>query len=247
MNQTEWLVFDHLSTIAHLKHGTFLRHGGVSQAHLSSLNFGRVHGESEENVTKNITIALDLLGIPRAFSGQQRHGKEIAEITKAFLAKAEEKICDVLMTNEPGIGLMIKHADCQAGILYDPKNHAIAAVHAGWRGSVHNIYKQTIEKMTARYGTKPQDLLVGISPSLGPLNAEFRNYRDELPPSFWAFQVKPLYFDFWQISRWQLEEAGVLPHHIEIAGICTYACEKDCFSHRRNPTTGRHATIVALS
>ena len=244
-NQVSWLEFDVFKECK-IRHGTFLRHGGVSSAHLSSLNFGRVLGESEENVLKNISIAHELLGIPESYSGQQKHGKEIAEITRAFLEKREERACDALMTNEPGVGLMIKHADCQAGILYDPINNAVACVHVGWRGSVLNLYHDTIQKMKSRYGTDPADLLVGISPSLGPSHAEFRNYQVELPESFWAYQVKPLYFDFWEISRQQLLACGVKDEHIEIARMCTYASHEDCFSHRRNPATGRHATLVAL-
>jgi YfiH family protein len=244
-NDASWLTFDLLSDQP-LQHGTFLRHGGVSSDHLDILNFGRVPGEREENVLKNISIAHELLGIQESYSGQQRHGKEIAEVTRAFLKRKEEKVCDALMTDEQGLGLMIKHADCQAAILYDPCHHAVAAVHAGWRGSVLNIYHETIEKMKVRYGTDPADLLVGSSPSLGPHHAEFRNYKLELPESFWAYQVKPLYFDFWEISRQQLMACGVLSHHIEIAGMCTYASREDCFSHRRDPRTGRHATLVAL-
>ena len=141
---------------------------------------------------------------------------------------------------------MMKHADCQAAIFYDPVHHALANVHSGWRGNVKNIYQTTILKMASVFGTKPQDLLVGISPSLGPQHAEFKNYKVEFPEHFWSFQVCPEYFDLWAIARHQLEEAGVLPYHIEIAGICTYANKEDCYSYRRDKVTGRHATLAML-
>lgn len=241
----DWLEYEIFHSCK-LKHASFLRHGGVSQGQLSSLNFGNVLGEREENVKKNTSLAQQLLEIPLLYASKQCHGKEVAEITHAFLAKKECVTADALMTNEKGIGLMIKHADCQAAIFYDPCQQAVAVVHAGWRGSVQNIYRATIEKMKGKYRSQPQDLLVSISHSLGPTHAEFKNYEHELPRTFWEHQVKPLYFDFWEISRRQLIECGILSHHIEIAGICTYENIVDCFSHRRDPTTGRHATIVGL-
>lgn len=150
------------------------------------------------------------------------------------------------MTDEKNVGLMIKHADCQAAIFYDPLHHAVANVHCGWRGNVKNIYREIVEAMGQRYGSRPQDLLVGISPSLGPQASEFRNYIKELPKSFWEFQIKPLYFDLWEISKQQLMGCGILSHHIEIAKICTFSTPEDCFSYRREKRSGRHATIVAL-
>lgn len=150
------------------------------------------------------------------------------------------------MTDVKGLGLLITHADCQAAIFYDPVHRALANVHSGWRSSVQNIYLETIHKMRERYGSRPEDLRVGISPSLGPEAAEFRDFKTLFPEPFWSFQTKAEYFNFWEISRWQLISAGVLPHHIEIAGICTYSTPKDWFSYRREPCSGRHGTIAAL-
>lgn len=146
-----------------------------------------------------------------------------------------------------GLGLTILHADCQVALFYDPIQHAITVTHCGWRGSVQNIYQESIAAMRSLYGTKAENLLVGISPSLGPSASQFIHYQRELPESFYPFQVKPLYFDFWAISKWQLRECGVLPHHIEIAEICTYSHPEDFFSYRRIKTSGRHATIASLT
>jgi len=110
---------------------------------------------------------------------------------------------------------------------------------------VQNIYAKTIQKLT-ELGSKPKDLLVCISPSLGPEKAEFINHKTELPESFLPFQVKENYFDFWEISKWQLEEAGVQEKNIEIARICTFCDEKDFFSYRRDTKTGRTGTVIAL-
>ncbi|MEI8125760.1 MAG: laccase domain-containing protein, partial [Parachlamydiaceae bacterium] len=71
------------------------------------------------------------------------------------------------------------------------------------------------------------------------------NYKEEFPESFSEFEIKPLHFDFWEISERQLKSAGVLPHHIQTARIDTYSNE-DFFSFRRSKTTGRQATICSL-
>src|SRR5690606_29333339 len=104
---------------------------------------------------------------------------------------------DGMMTAQEGTGLLIRHADCQAAIFYDPKRRVIANIHCGWRGSVQNIYQKTVTQMEERYGTRARDLFVCIGPSLGPYHAEFIHYKEEIPPSFWAFQVRPNHFDFW--------------------------------------------------
>jgi len=154
--------------------------------------------------------------------------------------------CDGFITKERGIASLIKHADCQACIMYDPIQHIVANIHAGWRGSVQNIYATAIKQLGEQYNSQPENLLVCISPSLGPSAAEFSNYKEELPESMWEFQDRKHYFNFWEISRSQLIKCGILPHHIEIAEKCTYSNEEDYFSYRREGLTGRHGTIVLL-
>lgn len=176
---------------------------------------------------------------------KQVHGKEVVAIDRKNYGKALRG--DALTTSEKGIYLSIKHADCQAGILYDPVNHALGTVHCGWKGSVQNIYKNTIEKMAEKYGTKPENLLLCIGPSLGPDSAEFIHYERELPMRFRKFQIRPTYFDFWAISKMQAEACGILPGHIEIAGIDTYTDPDRFHSYRRDKGfAGRHRTIAGL-
>lgn len=173
---------------------------------------------------------------------KQVHGKEVALIEE----KRDTRLTgyDALMTNEPGIGLLISHADCQAALFYDPKQLAIAAVHAGWRGSCLNIYAATIEAMQQHFGSRPADLHVLIAPSLGPCHAEFVNYKDELPEAFWAFKDCKNCFDFWKISEMQLRQKGV--HQITNSSICTF-CSPKFYSYRRAPSLAlRNASVIAL-
>lgn len=238
--EVEWLEFDLLAEIPELVHGVFLRGGGVSGAPFHSLNAGGGSGDNPLNVDENRKIIQDTLGLPSLISGHQKHGVNIA------CPQDDLSDCDGLLTEQPGIGLIIKHADCQAAIFYDPIHRAVANVHCGWRGNVQNIYAAAVKAMQAKMGSRPEDLLVCISPSLGPDVSEFKNYKTELPESFWPFQIKPTYFNLWEISRHQLLECGILPHHIEIASLCTYAHKQDFFSYRRDKVTGRNATIVAI-
>lgn len=245
----EWLEFDLLSDLPRVKHAVFLRHGGFSGGPFSSLNAGFHVGDQSEHVKGNLRQIQDQIQrqVPdwkHLISGRGCHGKDIALVDE----RDSQVIPDVdgLITSTPGVTLMMKHADCQVALFYDPIHHAAANIHSGWRGSVANIYVEAIQAMHQSFGSDPRDLLVCISPSLGPDEAEFINYRTELPEEFWHFQVRPTYFDFWSISEFQLQEAGILPHHIEVARLSTYANSFDFFSYRRDKITGRHASCITL-
>jgi YfiH family protein len=249
-NNIEWLEFNLLADDPRIVHGVFLRHGGVSQGCFSSLNATKGKGDDPTFVDENRLRMVDCLGLKGISSSWQIHGNRIKPVGKEDIYLGE---CDGLTTDLTNWGLMIMHADCQAAIFYDPVNIAITNVHAGWRGQVQDIYRHTIEKMRILYGTKASDLRVCISPSLGPENSEFKYYRQELPEEFWSFQIRPTYFNLWEIAHYQLESCGVLPKHIEIAKIDTYANPEDFFSYRREKATGRegsitgcHGTIVGL-
>lgn len=248
-NDLEWLEFDLLSDIPHVKHAVFLRHGGCSEGPYASLNAGFYIGDKDEHVRENINrIKTQLQHETPNWSnlvwGRANHGKSIAIVD---LQTPEEIIdFDGLITATPGVSLMMKNADCQIALFYDTKNHAIANIHAGWRGSVANIYADAVQYMKQTFGSNPAELLVCISPSLGPDEAEFIHFRSELPEEFWLFQVRPTYFDFWSISEFQLQAAGILPHHIEVARLSTYSNPYDFYSYRRDKVTGRHATCITL-
>ena len=225
-------------------HGIFSRHGGVSPSPYGSLNVGMHVGDKAENVLENRERIKKTLGIRTLASAKQVHGDKI-HVAKASGREMEVDGFDAIISNRSGLGLMIQQADCQAVLLFDPKQKAVGNVHVGWRGSVANSIGKTVAAMTKAFGTAPADLLAGISPSLGPCCAEFVNYRSELPSSFLNYQAKPRYFDFWAISRDQLVAAGLAPGNIETATICT-SCNHNYFSYRRDKTTGRFASVIGL-
>lgn len=246
----EWLEFELLADVPELTHGVFLRHGGISTDQFGALNLSDGFGDDKEKVLFNTNCLLETIQIDKLVSAYHVHGCHVEHVDDVV---ESQLYCDGLVTGQCGLGLMAKHADCQAALFYDPIHKVVGAVHAGWRGQVQDIYRKTVEKMHRVFGTQASDLLVCISPSLGPLNSEFIHYKSELPPEFWQFQIKPTYFDLWAISRYQLESCGVLRHHIEIAEIDTFANPQDFFSYRREKrnghqgsVTGAHGTVIAL-
>jgi YfiH family protein len=248
-NGLEWLEFDLLSQFPKVKHAVFTRHGGCSQGAYANLNTGLSVGDNPHHVATNIErISAQLRNdTPHWINyawGNAVHGKQIAHVHAS--SPQEAKGCDGLITNQLGRSLMMKHGDCQVGLFYDPVNHATANVHAGWRGSVANIYQEAVRHLQDVFGSNPANIHVCITPSLAPEEAEFINYKTELPDTFWDFQTKPNFFDFWAISTYQLQAEGILPHHIEIARIGTMANPEDFFSHRRDKITGRNASCITL-
>jgi hypothetical protein len=240
----EWIEFDLLEPYPHVVHGVFLRHGGTSEGRFSTLNVGEQAGDHPDSVKVNREAVRKAINVPKILYAHQTHGANVHRVT----SKNGDKVspADALFTTEKNVGLAVTHADCQATVFYDPVHEAVAVAHAGWKGSAQNIYARVVEAMQRDIGTQPHNLIACISPSLGPDHAEYKNYKQELPEDFWSFQVKPLYFDFWEISKMQLTGCGILEKNIEISGVCTHCNPKDYFSYRRDKDTGRHATVVAL-
>lgn len=239
----KWLEFELLQPFKEIQHGILMRHGGVSSTPCDSLNLNIGQKECSNDVLLNLSKVKETLSLSHLVYAKQVHQTQIVEINHSNKASSFE--CDGFITRDPNISLLIKHADCQAALFYDPKKKVIANVHCGWRGNVLNIYKEVIDKMKEAHGCQLENIHVGISPSLGPQNAEFKNYRTELPKSFWPFQIKPNYFDLWEIAKDQLVKEGISPSHIEIAKICTYNTQ-DFFSYRREKETGRNGSFIGL-
>ncbi len=212
-------------------------------------NLGYHVGDDTIRVTANRNAVKKSLSLGFLVSARQVHGQNIS-LVQDIVKDREFPDCDALLTSQQGVGLLICHADCQAILLYDPIQKAVAAIHSGWRGSAANIAGYTVKKMSETFGSRPADIFAGISPSLGPCCAEFRNYKDELPEEFWQFQVRERYFDFWEITASQLVKTGLQRKKIHIAACCTH-CSNDYFSYREAcqvsaGKTGRNGTVIAL-
>ncbi len=236
-----------LAVFPEVVHGFFLRQGGVSPEPFHSLNLSFAVGDQRPLVLRNRDLVQQALGLTALASATQVHGCRESLVTRGNAAAAEEiPDADILITSQPGLGLIIKQADCQAVMLYDPVRRVAANVHCGWRGQVRNVLGEAVSRLQERFGSRPEDLVAAISPSLGPCCAEFRNFRQEFPSGLWPYQVRPTYFDLWALSRDQLTAAGLQPQQIDIAGLCTRCRGDQFFSYRREHRTGRQGAVIGL-
>jgi YfiH family protein len=231
-----------------LAHAVFTRHGGVSGPPFSSLNASYSTGDDPDRVRQNLAAIRKVIGAGELLFLDQVHGREILVLhrddPRGFPQGAQ---ADAVLTDRRLLAVMIKQADCQAVLFYDPAKAVVAAVHCGWRGNVLNILGSVVERMVSEFGCRRSGLLGAVGPSLGPCCAEFKSYREIFPVHFRSSMVRENYFDLWQISRRQMLEAGLEERNIEVAGLCT-VCRTDLFfSHRGEKRTGRFATAAMLT
>ncbi len=158
--------------------------------------------------------------------------------------------CDALLSNQEGVMLTILTADCVPILLFDPIQKVVGAVHAGWNGTKKEILSKTIQKMQERFGSKPQDIIAGIAPSIGRCCYEVgedvaknffedRNAMDRVGEKYML--------DLPYINQQQLLKAGLKAENIELSGICT-ACDVEYyFSYRQEQgCSGRFMSIIGL-
>jgi hypothetical protein len=178
--------------------------------------------------------------------GRQVHGTGIAVVRATDRGRGQPPAFDALpdtdglITCDKSVALGIIVADCVPLILYDPLQHALAVVHAGWRGTVGGIAARAVERMAVEFGSKPADLLAGIGPSIGPCCYEVGDEVIDLwrasGSADWSRAVverEPRRrLDLWLANRLILEQAGVPKRGIETAALCTRCEAGRFFSHR---------------
>lgn len=172
---------------------------------------------------------------------RQVHGENIVEADPRCRLNPPE--ADGIFTTTPGLGILIRQADCQALILTAPG--LVSNFHVGWRGNALNLPGKALKFLSRRFNIAPCFFKAYIAPSLGPCCGEFINYRKELPKIIWPFAVRENYFNLWAATAWQLINAGLPRANLSLSGLCTKH-EKDKFFSYRRGETGRFGTIAAL-
>jgi len=242
-----YIQYPNLSQYHQLRHASFTRHGGVSHPPYTSLNISDAVGDSEKNVAANLIIIKHTMDARRILSTRQTHGSEIliagAQTTEMAAATWQ---ADAMITNSVDTGLIIKQADCQAVILFDPRENVIANVHCGWKGNVSNILGRVVRTMADHFHCRSGNLVAAIAPSLGPCCAEFVTHKEIFPPDFDEFRVSENHFDLWRLSSHQLVMEGVDLNNITVSKICTRCHTDRFFSYRGEGITGRFGTFVML-
>jgi purine-nucleoside/S-methyl-5'-thioadenosine phosphorylase / adenosine deaminase len=250
-NGLRYLKFPPFEEFPGIWHGIFTRHTGHSSGPYQSLNVSFGVGDKPDNVIRNRSLISGCADTDDLVFCRQVHGTQTIEIRQRNPQNSgrhpdNPPVGDAMVSNVPNKFLVVQVADCQPVLIVDPIRQVVANVHAGWRGSVQNILGSTIHVMEMRFGCRPNDMVAAIGPSLGPCCAEFVNYKKEIPPGYWKYKNDVDFFDFWAISRDQLQQAGVLPGSIYSSGMCT-RCQTDLFfSYRGEGITGRFAAVIGL-
>ena len=219
------------------------RLGGVSTGHLSSLNIGMHRGDDPENVAKNHEILASALGydVKKTVLSHQVHSDVVRTVTAANCLGLDHHTypeCDGLITNTPGVALVIFTADCTPILLHDPVTGAVGAAHAGWRGTAMDIAGKTVNAMVHAFGCNPKNIRAAIGPNIGfccfETDGEVPSAMVETFGADVTKYIRPqgnkYYVNLKEINRHALERAGV--ECIEISDVCT-ACQHQRFwSHR---------------
>ena len=219
------------------------RYGGVSTGSQSSLNLAIGRGDSPENVEKNLRILADALGFdPENYvMTRQIHSNWVRVVTEKDCSgffHRDYPECDALVTNTPGLALLVFTADCTPLIFHDPVTGAVGAAHAGWKGTAQNIAARTEETMVSAFGCDPANIRAAIGPNVGACHFEtdadvpeamIATYGDEVK-EFIETRGPKFHLDLKAINALALRRAGV--RHIDISTDCTMCSTDRFWSHR---------------
>lgn len=227
-------------------HAFFTRKGGVSPAPFSSLNFGG-SDDAPENIAENRKRALLSAGMDPENVARlnQVHSNEV-HIAKPGNHPDNNRDGDALVTNEKGLTLAISAADCYPLLFHDPVKNIIGAAHAGWRGTLSRIAKNTIEAME-KLGAERKNIRVAIGPGISGKNYEVSEdvIRQFLDAGFPSFIHERRNLDLLAANKFVLQEAGIKKENVWALGRCT--TEDDFFSYRRDKgKTGRMWAVIML-
>lgn len=264
------------SRLPWLVHGFSTRPGGVSTLESEKvLNLGFMEWDTRENVLENRRCFQSALGAAdlRLIPLKQIH----SDLIRVFPRPAVEQCKgDASATNQLGQLLAVQTADCVPILLVDPKKRAVAAIHAGWRGTLARITQKAVGRMQFEFGSKPADLLAASGPSIGPccyevaadfvskFTAQFADAADyfdeprsgEEPNPLQWLNMKPpghqpppknVHLDLRKANRSQLVAAGLLTKNIYVSDLCTACHTSLLFSHRREgPLSGRLMSVIGI-
>ena len=253
--------------------GDTYRHGGVSKLPFSSLNLALHVRDKADDVITNRRIVSDYLGVSSdcITCANQVHGLRVMRVTETLVgagAYGEETAipdCDAIYTNLVEVPLFLFTADCVGVAIYDSAHHALAVVHAGWKGTIGHLPVLTIEAMERDFGTHFKDCYIYLGPSIGPESFEVNRELADTFSAEWkrmttvdaaelvqyiqreGSNMRTPHINLWRFIAEDLVQRGVLKENICIGGTDSMISE-DCFSYRREAgKTGRMALFGMLT
>lgn len=216
--------------------------------------------ETSVNVNREILAAQFNFKPDSYVFAEQVHGNIVEFISPekrgmgAFNRASSLPYSDAMITHHSNICVVAQAADCVPILFYDPKKNVIASAHAGWKGTVAKISGEVIKTFKKCYSSKPEDIIVGIGPSIGPccyeVGCEVVNQVKETFGNIDGIilqnskSAKPA-FDLWETNYRILIEGGVKPQNIEVAKICTKCNNSEFFSARAGDQ-GRFGGFIML-
>lgn len=235
------------------------RDGGVSTGPYESLNLGLHVGDDADAVVANrrraaATIGLDLDDL--VFCNQS-HGRTVTRVTADDAGRGTRRpddavdATDALVTDEPGIGLVVMMADCVPILLVDPVTPVIAAVHAGWRGTVAGVVAATVDSMVAM-GCQRRRIVAAIGPAIPAARYEVGDDVEAAARDAFGDRAGEVItrraggrwsFDLWRANRLVLADAGVHRDRVFDGQVPTGA-DGPFFSDRAQRPCGRFAALI---
>lgn len=258
----QYLTFPMISKVEGVKHLFTTRLGGASKGIFSSMNMSYTRGDEKEAVDENYRRIAEILScsISDIVLSHQTHTTNIRVVTeedkgKGITKERDYQDIDGLITNVPGVMLATFYADCVPLYLVDPVNKAIGLVHSGWKGTVNKIAAVTIDKMNQTYGTKANDLIVAIGPSICQECYEVsEDVIEQFQLAFPTERIQNMLFykkdngkyqlNLWEANRQIFMEKGVPEEQISVTDICTCCNPEYLFSHRASH--GKRGNLAAF-
>lgn len=244
-----WFSFPRLEQTGIVLQAFSTRLGGCSKGFLESMNLGFSRGDDPEAVMENYRRISGAVGFPldSIVTSDQTHTTNLRVVGRedcgsGITRPRDFTDVDGLLTGERGVTLATFYADCVPLFFVDPVRRAIALSHSGWRGTVHRMGRVTVERMQKEFGTKPEDLVTAVGPSIcqdcyevsedviGEFVAEFA--ADSHRTLFYRKENGKYQLNLWEANRRVLLEAGVKDENIGMPGICTCCNPGFLFSHR---------------
>ena len=245
--------------------GVTKRFGGVSEEPYDELNLALHVGDKDGHVIENRKLVAAFMGIPLEDTvwAEQTHGVHAVRVTAELKGAGATSYataiheCDALYTNELNIGLNMCIADCCPVLIYDPVQHAVAVVHAGWRGVIGELPRLTIECMVRDFDTKPSDCYIYVGAAIGPESFEvspelattFEHAFGEDVVTLRAKEEKSelsTYVDLPKCILKSVMMTGVNEDNVTLSPTDTFQ-DESCYSYRReHGNTGRMALFACL-
>ncbi len=239
------------------------REGGVSNTAYSTFSICHYCGDDEANVRANRNTLCQHLGIANThlILPHQTHSTNVHRITQTDIDTPSALTdIDALITNLTNCCIGVSTADCVPILLHDPISKSIAAIHAGWRGTVNKITERTIKAMFQAFNANPQNINAIIGPSISEEAFEVGNevYDAFNQAGFDMTHIAHRYStndggEKWHINLWRANQDilvanGIPAKQIHISGICTYTNHQTYFSARRlGIRSGRIFTGIMLT